>query len=278
MHATSTGSSQGITGVGFKGDFVNALNGESTQDFNTITSAWCTGIGFANSGLNQRVFSSTSIDNQATMNNESVWVTAALLRRSDLSTQATSALSSFDSDGLTIAGFTAGVTMSFLVIKGGRWGVGDFTADNTTNNQNVSVGVGEAPAGLMMFSMNATTASNNANADYSVTISSADSNLNQGYTMVLDNDNVADSVTARISQSDKLLRVAATANATAASTATSGEAVINAMAGDGFFTIDWTDAINFIFIFFTVSPTTRSGTWLYFHDDASAVYWNIASR
>lgn len=274
------------TGAGFQPDFVSILHGSQSQTFNTISSSsstqpWTIGIGFGTgSGANQRVISTSDVPGNTPAANQrcTFWHGTQILDSRPLgggTPEYQGNMTGFTSDGVTINyGFTVSPTTipySFLYIKGGRWSVGNFTASNTTGNQDVTVaGIGAQPNAIQLFCVNSTVSSNVVRTGLCLTIGGADQALNEGYIMYGDTS-TANTFCARLQRTDKIIRTVASTAATASSTATTGEADIASLSADGKFTINWTDAINYNLVYFCVAPQAASGTLLYFHAASSGV-------
>lgn len=273
---TSTGNAS-YNGVGFQGNFVHAIVGSiagaTAQAINTLgagsfgaagyigaatssSARWCLGIA-DDDGINQGGGTSTVAFRY--YQNDKFLIA---YNNNDGSVNCEADFVSFIPDGITInwtdAPGATGLTLAFLVIAGGTWDVGDFAGNNTTNNQTVSITSGATPRGLMIFSDGDTTTDSGATgeAHCRITIGGTDG-TNQGCIWGGSQDTTSPMITARISLTDALIRTATT-NATATSTTTDGEADIASFATPGQYEIDWTDAIDQRFAWFTVSEAAAA--------------------
>ena len=261
---TSTGNA-GYTGVGFQGNFVNFLLGSATATVaavNTLSAGWGVWMGAAVSsskrwtlGISEERGASLA-DNYAGFLNDQCLATynhdtGAIDMEADFV--------SFDADGFTVnygnAPASATQVLSFIVVKGGTWDLGDFAGQNDTNNQDIALTAGLTPSAVMIFSKGDATTDSGVAAEGNgrLSIGGADASLNQGCIWTGSQDGANISVTARISLVTELIRCA-TENATATSSTTTAACAINNMTTPDLFRIDWTTATLFRFAWFVVGP------------------------
>jgi hypothetical protein len=261
------------TGVGFQGNFLNALIGfedPSVQSVNAVSglgAGWGQWIGAATSATKRWTLgissesAASAADTYATFQNDKCLTSHSFATGT---TDMEADFVSWGSDGFTLnyadAPANTNQLLSFIVIKGGEWDCGDFAGQNDTNNQTITTATTTAtPKGLMMFSKgDATTDSGTATeANARLSIGGADGALNQGCIWTGDQDAGTNMITAHISLVDALIRTATEA-ATHTSSTNTGEFDIFDMATAGQFTIDWTVASNFRFAWFLVSEGVTS--------------------
>ena len=263
---TATGN-KGYTGVGFQPDFANFLIGTGSatvQAANTLFAGWGAFMGAAASstkrwtlGISTEV-SATIMDTAGTYQNDKCLTS---LDYGTTFTDMEADFVSFDSDGLTVNYIdppaNASQLLSFIVIKGGQWDVGDFAGQNNTNNQTITMTTTGTPKGLMMFSKGDITTDSGTSGETHArfSIGGADGALNQGCIWTGDTDAITTSISAHISLTDALIRTA-TENATHTSSTNTGECDIFDMSTAGQFTIDWITATAFRFAWFAVSQGT----------------------
>lgn len=247
--AGTTGN-QGYTGVGFQPDFVMfwgvGLTTDSSSDYGLNF-----GLGFATastqaciSGMSRDAVATTDSARYQRGSNTNCY---ALLSLTSSSTKVLEgSLTSMDSDGFTINWTTVGaggasVKVGYLAMKGGSYQVGSITAPaaGTPPISQPTTGVGFLPSGLLMASVNATTASTiTATNRISIGGGSA-ADVRSSWAGDTDAQGTA-SILARIHKSAKIISLI-TENATPASSTVNAEAAVTSLDADGF-TLSWTTA------------------------------------
>lgn len=255
---------ENYTGFGFSGgDFMQCLTGIDVQTYNTITDNGECIIGTATSATKRWVLGGHSQPGQGTIDSYHVYMNNNVCTCWDFGTgdiRMVGDFVAFITDGVQFTWDSAPINdgpLSILMINGGVWDCGDFAGNNTTNNQVITLAGGQPPALFAIFSANDTVADTGptvAASNYRISVGAADSGNDQGCIFVGDQDGAGVSVTAMISKTDALIRTAVE-NATATSTVTTGECTIFDMATTNEVEIDWTDATNERFAWFSVGQS-----------------------
>jgi hypothetical protein len=277
----STGNAD-YTGFGFSSaNFVNIMTTHDGNLFNTADGEANISIGAAvsstkrwNLGGYGQTAQGTSDTYHFYMNNQ----VASAWDRGNGNVRAEADFVSFITDGLrlnwTDAPVDSAQPISFLLIKGGLWDVGDFAANNTTNNQIISLASGITADLFAVFGVQTTSTDTGTPAPgtHSIMIGGVDKDSDQGHIWGQDVDGESSgAVTAMQSRVDEVIRVS-TAAATASSSTLLGSAVIASMASAEEVELDWTDAINYRFGWFAVGQTPAPKNMFiskaYFYADA----------
>lgn len=234
---TASGSSQGVTGVGFQPDmlflyFANATTGTAA--------AFTSGFGITTTASSW-AFSTSSQDNQASAvakrYQRSGKSLAVLSSTGVLNTECTT--SSFDADGFTEACPTQGsLLINYIAIKGGIWKAGAFNQSASTGAQAIT-GLGVVPKLLTLASYcsttQATVQTNNRASIGAGTSSSARYVLWYG-----DTDAAATMITSQNLDRANIIKCGTEAGASP--TFTEGVADLTSLDSVGGFTLNWSAA------------------------------------
>ncbi|MEM3129373.1 MAG: Ig domain-containing protein, partial [Nitrososphaerales archaeon] len=233
--ANTVEGNQSVTGVGFEPDFLMFMHARATNLSGTSPHAYIS-YGFAKSPTQQGAIAVVSEDNRSTMD---TW----RWQRSDRAIlglfpatgqqDAEASLVSMDPDGFTINwinALTNADRVYYLALKGGSYNVGSITQPTSLGTQDVA-GVGFKPKAVILTSYGLAVG-NTVNTNNRLSFGAANDS-NQGNAWVGDRDTGGTSITARSTDTTRIIRMGNPAG-TGSLSLVQAEAAMQSFEPDGF--------------------------------------------